>query len=82
MVYPVSRSMNGDLAEGMSDGKYKKICPNRGGITESDLAAAERWDLDDVWYGIHEAPVKRLPDTTVEARSEHYAATKAPQIGV
>lgn len=82
MVYPVSRSSNKDLEDGMSDGKYKKVAPNRGGVVEVELACKVRADLHDIWYGIHEAAVKVLPDTTVDRHSLEYVATKAPQIGV
>lgn len=63
----------------MSDGKYKKVAPNRGGIPESQLAYRVREDLNDIWYGIHECPDKVLQDTTVEHKG---VATKPPQIGV
>lgn len=61
MVYPRSRSMNGDLNEGLTDGKYKKVVHDRGGVVEHTTIAS-RDDLKDVWYGIHEAAVKERPD--------------------
>ena len=82
MVYPVSRSENKGLEAGMSDGKYKKVAPNRGGIVEAELAYRVREDLHDIWFGIHECSDKVLPDTTIERNSLEYAATKPPQIGV
>lgn len=82
MVYPALRSMNKDLEEGMSDGKYKKICPNRGGVTEDRLLYAERADLYDVYYGIHETPDKRLPDGTLDIKSSEYVSNRPAQIGV
>lgn len=82
MAYALNRSMNADLQEGMTDGKYKKVIPNRGGITQKALAYAVREDLNDIFYGIHEAPVKRLPDVTVDRSSENYVPTKPAQIGV
>lgn len=51
------RSMNADLQEGATDGKYKKVVNNRGGVVESTTHEA-RIDLCDTWYGIHEQPVK------------------------
>jgi hypothetical protein len=82
MVYPASRSMNHDLEEGMSDGKYKKIVQNRGGIVEKQLAYDTREDLCDVYYGIHEDNEKHLPDGTVDPQSSLYVVNKEPQIGV
>jgi hypothetical protein len=65
MAYPnPSRSLNGDLHEGMSDGKYKKIAMNRGGVIEA-LTYHDREALNDKWYGIHELRTKVLPDGTV-----------------
>ena len=80
MVYPASRSMNHDLEEGMSDGKYKKIAPNRGGITEKELAYAEREDLYDMHYGVHETPAKRLPDTTLDNESSMFVKNKEAEV--
>jgi hypothetical protein len=82
MVYPASRSENKALEDGMSDGKYKKITPNRGGVVDTAMVAKVRGDLHDIWFGIHEAAIKTLPDGTVDDRSAEYVATKAPQIGV
>lgn len=65
MAYPnPSRSLNGDLHEGMTDGKYKKIVMNRGGVVE-DTFHQDRAALNDTWYGIHELRTKVLPDGTV-----------------
>lgn len=78
MVYPRNRSMNHDLEEGMTDGKYKKIAPNRGGETEKELHYAERVDLYDMHYGVHETPAKRLPDGTLDRESAMFVKnTKA-----
>ena len=76
MAYPKPRSMNHDLEEGMSDGKYQKVVQHRGGIVEKELAYATLMDLSDTYYGVHEAKVKRLPDSTVDDDSEDYTETK------
>lgn len=68
MSVNASRSQNADLAEGMSDGSYKKIITDRGGnLFTSDVGGtvAARSDLSDAHYGIHEAKVKHLGDGTV-----------------
>jgi hypothetical protein len=55
------RSANAELREGMTDGKYKKVITDRGGVVEA-TTYTDRQDLADVWHGIHEAPVKVRPD--------------------
>jgi hypothetical protein len=61
MAYPQTRSMNTDLHAGMTDGKYKKIEPNRGGFCE-ETSHDDRNDMSDIWYGFHEADTVELPD--------------------
>lgn len=70
MAYPPSRSMNYDLVEGMSDGKYKKIIRDRGGSVDADTYN-ERADMLDYYYGFHEKRIKVLPDGTI-ARTPMY----------
>ena len=53
--------MNADLSEGMTDGLYKKIARDRGGIVGQGTIEA-RDALSDVWYGIHEKKTKVAPD--------------------
>lgn len=61
MAVNQSRSLNGELGEGATDGKYKKVLKtDRGGVVEPNLAA-ERRQLD-WYYGINEAPTKIRPD--------------------
>jgi len=60
MAYPQTRSMNGDLSEGLTDGKYKKVINNRANAEPTTQAG--RTDLFDRHFGIHEAPVKSHPD--------------------
>ena len=72
------RSVNAELSEGMTDGKYKKVVTDRGGFVER-ATYLERQDLHDVWYGIHEEPEKVLPD----ARARHtpnFVATPVAQL--
>lgn len=73
MAYAQSRSMNAELNEGLTDGKYKKVINNRGGVVEGTTQRA-RTDLLDVWHGIHEEPIKVRPDG-VAARTPNYVAT-------
>jgi hypothetical protein len=66
MSYPVSRGMNNSLSEGSTDGKYKKVNPNRDGYVDP-VTAENRLDLDDNWYGIREKRIKVTPDGLLHA---------------
>lgn len=72
MAHNQSRSLNGDLAEGMSDGKYKKVVMDRGGAIDA-ATYADRAALNDVYYGIHELRTKILPDGTVHVTPDFVA---------
>lgn len=61
MAYAPTRSTRGELNEGMTDGKYKKVVQNRGGFPES-TTWKERVDLEPAYYGIHEDQTKVRPD--------------------
>ena len=61
MAYPVARSCNRALNEGMTDGVYKKVVQDRGGKVDP-LTYATRREFSDVWYGIHEIDPKMMPD--------------------
>lgn len=71
MAEPQYRSMNAELDEGSTDGKYKKLAPNRGNIFPPDRAAErqERTQLTPRYYGIDEAPTMRTPDGRVARRN-------------
>ena len=71
-----TRRVNADLAEGMSDGLYKKVVMDRGGVVD-EATYLSRSTLDDLNYGVHERSVKVLPDGTLHA-SPDYVATPAP----
>jgi hypothetical protein len=78
MAYARRRaSVNAELAEGATDGGYKKIVSNRGGIVEHTFVAARR-NLDDIRYGLHEAHTKELPDGTVRPTPD-YTPTAPPR---
>ena len=64
MAYPKPRSCNQDLELGMVDGKYKMTVKDRGGIVESTTWESRK-NLNDTWYGLHEAPVMETPDGQV-----------------
>ena len=59
-----SRSMNAELAEGMSDGKFKKIIADRGGVVHPETYD-DRRDLSSAHFDIAETKVKHLGDGTV-----------------
>lgn len=66
MGYPARRSMNDALSEGSTDGKYKKVVTDRGGVVGEETYE-NRADLNDQWFGIHEKPVKVAPDGLLHA---------------
>ena len=78
MAYAPSRSMNDELNEGATDGKYKKIVKDRGGTIDPGTTK-NRLDLDNLIYGLHEAPVKVRPDGKIVA-TPNYVPTVPPQI--
>lgn len=73
MAYPPRRSAIDELNTGMIDGTYRQVNKDRGGVVEGATYAARR-DLDDIWYGIHEAPVKELPDA-LPAHTQNFVST-------
>lgn len=73
-----SRGMNANLAEGMSDSKYKKIVADRGGVIDG-ATYLDRAALDDLYYGIHEARTKVLPDGTTHTTPD-FVTTPAPDM--
>jgi hypothetical protein len=77
MAYPESRSMNADLSEGATDGKYKKVRPDVNAVSDSTYVS--RKDLDDRYYGIHEKQVKVAPDGLLHATPD-YVRTAAVNI--
>lgn len=81
MAYAPSRSMNAELNEGATDGRYKKVVRDRGGlgVTHSETAHV-RGDLNDVWYGIHEKPEKVRPDGRA-VRTPNFIPTPPAQAG-
>ncbi|MFF1693175.1 hypothetical protein ACFVXC_06035 [Streptomyces sp. NPDC058257] len=76
MSYANPRSLTGDLNEGVTDGAYKKVVTDRGGVVEATTYAV-RSDLDDRWYGIHEDPVKHRPDGGAVS-TPNFVATPTP----
>jgi len=60
-MYAQPRSAREELHQGMVEGKYKQVSPNRGGEIDSATWRA-RSSLYDTWTGIHEAAHKCTPD--------------------
>lgn len=65
MAYPKLRSMNQDLIQGATDGKYKKIRPDSGGATiQDDMTTYDtRKYLNLPYYGVGEARTMEVPGT-------------------
>lgn len=61
MSYAPRRSMSDELNQGLIDQKYKTVNRDRGGDIDP-ATYAERQDLNDLYFGLHETPVKRRPD--------------------
>lgn len=69
MAVNTGRSQNAELAEGMSDGKYKKITQDRGGNASPETAENRR-DLGP-YFGMHEKREKVLPDGTIHVTPDY-----------
>lgn len=78
MAYPTLRSMNADLWEGATDGRYKKIVMDRGGVVDP-LTHHMRDEMDDVWHGFHEKKVKDVP-TIGDRVTPNYVAFPEPDM--
>jgi hypothetical protein len=77
MAVNTSRNMNAELIEGATDGRYKKVVNNRGGVVEPSTYA-NRDELDDVWFGIHETQPKDVPGMVGYYPSPNYVPTREP----
>lgn len=51
MAVNETRSLNGDLAEGLTDGVVKKLTPDRGGVTDEGTVHARNSRLQQQ-YGV------------------------------
>lgn len=74
MGLPPLRSMNAELDSGATDGTYKKVVRDRGGLDIDAATQDSRRDLHDLYYGIHEKDVKRAP-TRGDVRTQAYRDT-------
>lgn len=76
MAYAPARSCNNELDQGMTDGTYKQVARDRGGVVEATTYATRR-DLNDWYFGIHEAPRKETPDGLTCATPTYVATPPA-----
>ena len=81
MGRPVSRSVNRELAQGLTDGSYKQIVKDRGGIVESSTWEARK-NLSRAIYGITEKPEKELGDAVGPVRVPYTVDAPTPGIQV
>ncbi len=58
-IHHARRSMNAELCEGSTDGKYKKLVRDRSGIVEQ-TTAQHRTDLSEYYH------VQQIPQSGVE----------------
>ena len=73
MAYPALRSMNAELDTGSTEGTYKKVVNNRGGVVEG-LTARTRLSLNDTYFGMHEDVLQLRPDGQ-RAREPYFVST-------
>lgn len=79
MAHPRLRSMNADLHRGATEGSYKTVAPNRGGVVESSYMEMRRF-ADDVWHGFHEVNPKYVPGVCKTVSTVDYLPTAAPDM--
>lgn len=80
MAVNQSQSMNANLAEGATDGKYKKIETDRGGVVGIETWESRR-DLSQRDFGMQEVKEKVLPDNSIHVTPD-YIATPTPLMGI
>ena len=78
MALPVTRSVLRELDEGMTDGTFKKVVRDRGGIVEPDFWTARR-QLSVKLYGIVESPEKVCPCCNNAVHTPYTIATQDPE---
>jgi hypothetical protein len=74
-----SRSANAELGQGMTDGSYKQVIKDRGGLVETG-AWEQRKQLSTAVYGIVEKPEKECPDMVGPVRTPYTIDTPHPGI--
>ncbi len=79
MAYAKARSANRELNLGMTEGGFKQVNKDRGGVVEP-LTADIRLDLDHKYYALSEAPSFRTPDGPSMV-SPYHVATVCPCCG-
>lgn len=62
MAVNESRSMNGDLHKGATDGKFKSLTPDRGGNVDPTASAIRATELN-IQYNVQTAPSDRMPES-------------------
>lgn len=74
MAHAPARSMNVELQEGLNDGKYKRITPDRTNIdfpSEQKIAQERMHDL--AWpYGVNEPEVAYTPEGKIVRKNPRY----------
>lgn len=77
MAYPSTRSCISELEAGATDGKYRKVVADRGGVVEHTFVA-NREDLTSAFYGIHEAPAMQVPGCNRPCANPYAVSTPMP----
>ena len=73
MAYAKTRSLNQELNEGQTDGRFKKVITDRAGAVEM-TTWEQRKDLANR-FGIHEAQEKVLPGSGEAVRTPYTVST-------
>lgn len=77
MAYPTTRSVNRELEAGATDGRYRKVVADRGGVVEHAFLR-NRMDLTSAFYGIHEAHTMTVPGCDRVCLNPYAVATPMP----
>jgi hypothetical protein len=77
MAINASRSMNDDLVEGATDGKYKKLRPNSSASSMNTEATYDtRKSLSLLYYGYGEARMNEVPGRNTYVRNPSFVPNK------
>jgi hypothetical protein len=79
VAYARLRSMNADLNRGASEGSYKTLAPDRGGVVESSYMEMRKY-ADDVYHGFHEVNPKYVPGRCITVDTIDYLPTATPDM--
>lgn len=80
MAYPSTRSVNDELEAGATDGKYRKVIADRGGVVEHSFETDRECLNGSGYYGIHESSSMRVPGGNRTCRNVYGVHFPEPEI--